>query len=104
MKKNMKKIIGTIAFIAAMSPFVAFASTSVSLSTVSQQVSVGQQVTVTVSLAPIAKIYTSKVVLSYSGSLLTETRFTFGPTWIPVSQSGYDSIDAVTGVLTKTAG
>lgn len=50
------------------------------------------------------KIYTTKLVLGFPAKALKVESFTFGGGWIPLSQPGYDTIDAVNGILIKTAG
>jgi len=102
--KNMKKILGIIAVLAAMSPVLAHASTNVALNALSQSVKAGQQVTVTIAVQPSAIIYTSKISLSYSSDLLQETGFTLASNWMALSQSGYDNVDPISGTIIKTAG
>src|SRR3989338_9882807 len=84
---------------------IAGASTIVlSPSTVS--VTKGQTFSVLVSVDPAGvKLYTVKGVVTYPADMLEATSFTFAagtPMWIPLSQSGYDSMTA--GNVTKTAG
>jgi len=84
---------------------IAGASTVVlSPSTVS--VTKGQSFSVLVSVDPAGvKLYTVKGVVTYPADMLEATSFTFAagtPMWIPLSQSGYDSMTA--GNVTKTAG
>jgi hypothetical protein len=50
------------------------------------------------------KGYTAKLVLRMPPDILKVESFQFGDSWIPLSQPGYDSIDAVNGTLIKTAG
>src|SRR3990167_6786715 len=84
---------------------IAGASTVVlSPSTVS--VTKGQTFSVLVNIDPAGvKLYTVKGVVTYPADMLEATSFTFAagtPMWIPLSQSGYDSMTA--GNVTKTAG
>jgi len=66
----------------------------------------GQTFTVTVNVEPAGvKLYTIKGVVTYPADILEATAFAFAagtPAWIPLSQSGYDSMTA--GNVTKTAG
>jgi len=66
----------------------------------------GQTFIVTVNVEPAGvKLYTIKGVVTYPADILEATAFAFAagtPAWIPLSQSGYDSMTA--GNVTKTAG
>ncbi len=55
-------------------------------------------------ISPAEKIYTAKAQVSYPVELLKVESFTFNSNWMPISQSGYDTIDNNTGLLIKTAG
>ena len=55
-------------------------------------------------ISPAEKIYTVGAQLSYPADLLKVDSFSFASTWMPLSQSGYDSIDNTSGLLIKTAG
>jgi len=84
---------------------IASASTIVlSPSTVS--VTKGQTFEVLINVDPAgAKVYTVKGIVTYPADILEATSFAFAagtPMWIPLSQSGYDSMTA--GNVTKTAG
>ena len=50
------------------------------------------------------KNYTVKVELEYPSDLLEIKSFTFGSSWMILSQPGYDLIDNENGFLIKTAG
>ncbi len=50
------------------------------------------------------KNYTAKLILGFPATTLKVESFQFGGSWIPLSQPGYDMIDAAGGVLIKTAG
>jgi hypothetical protein len=50
------------------------------------------------------KQYTVRVALNFDPSLVEVRSFSFVPEWMPVSQPGYDSIDARKGQIVKTAG
>lgn len=84
---------------------IASASTII-LSPSTIPVTKGQTFSVLVNIDPAgAKLYTVKGVVTYPADMLEATSFTFAagtPMWIPLSQSGYDSMTA--GNVTKTAG
>lgn len=84
---------------------VAFASTNISLTPTSVNVQEGQIFSLQVSVAPQGvKNYTIKTEVAYPADLLEVKSFTFGSSWMPLSQPGYDLIDNKNGVLIKTAG
>jgi len=81
------------------------AATNISFSPPSITVKQGQTFMLTTSVNPQGiKNYTVKLELNYPVELLEVKSFTFGSTWMPLSQSGYDSIDNTKGILIKTAG
>lgn len=81
------------------------AATIVSFSPVSVNVTEGQSFNLVVKVDPQSvKNYTVKLALDYPADLLKVNSFTFGTNWMPVSQTGYDSIDNTNGLLIKTAG
>lgn len=81
------------------------AATTVSLSPTSINAVEGETFTLAVKIDPQGlKNYTAKMELTYPVDLLEVNFFTFGTSWVPVSQPGYDSIDNVNGILVKTAG
>ena len=83
----------------------AFAATSVSFTPVNVSVRQGQTFTLTIGVNPQgAKNYTAKTELRYPADLLEVKSFTFAPSWMPLSQSGYDLTDNTNGVFIKTAG
>lgn len=101
----MKKIIKLFVLSVAFLPVFALASTNVNLSSVKTSVNTGDIFTVNVTVSPSGEsAYTSKVVVNYNSSLLEATSFSFAPTWLPLSQPGYDSMDQTNGVIIKTAG
>lgn len=69
-------------------------------------VEVGKTFTIPVTITPAAgeKNYTAKLALDYSPSVLEVVSFNFKPTWLPVTQPGYDSVDNDRGEMIKTAG
>jgi len=78
---------------------------SVSLSPVSVSVEKGKTFSVTAVVDPAsAKIYTSKMELSYPADVLEITSFTLASKWMALSQEGYDLIDNAAGKIVKTAG
>ena len=101
----MKKILATAIVFASLLPALAYAKTDVSLSAAGQSLTVGQTFTVTVGIVPSPETaYTSKIALSYSSATLEATSFSFAPTWLALSQSGYDTMDSINGMIVKTAG
>lgn len=104
----MKKSIFTVllgGLIALVLTTPVLAATTVSLSPAVVNVIEGQNFNLTVKIDPQGlKNYTAKIELTYPADLLRVNSFTFGSSWMPVSQPGYDSIDNTSGVLIKTAG
>lgn len=101
MKTKLIALIGTLALVVPLGALAA----SVSLSPTTASVHAGDTFSVAVTANPASlKIYSVRANISFDSSKVTITGFTFAGTWIPVSQSGYDSIDNVGGVLIKTAG
>jgi len=100
----MKKISFYVALLAILiSPIITSAST-IDLSTGGNYVA-GHTYLVDVVVNPqTSKIYTSKVAISFPTDILQVKSFSFANGWIPLSQTGYDSIDNTGGVLIKTAG
>jgi len=104
----MKKTIFTVLFaglvvLVLITPVLA--ATTVSLSPTSISATAGQNFVLTVKIDPQSvKNYTAKMELTYPTDLLRVNSFTFGTSWMPVSQPGYDSIDNINGILVKTAG
>ncbi len=102
--KNIRNIIPIVVSAVLLAAPV-LAATDVTLSPASATVSQGKTFTVSISVNPNAvKNYTVKAQLNYPADLLEVTGFTFAPTWMQLSQPGYDSIDNTNGVLIKTAG
>ncbi|MFZ2621434.1 MAG: cohesin domain-containing protein [Minisyncoccia bacterium] len=101
----MKKIITTIAVLGTLIPALTFAKTDVSVVASTKTVKVGDVITVTIALNPAGEsAYTSKVAVSFPVDMLQATGFTFAPSWLSLSQPGYDLMDNTTGSLIKTAG
>ncbi len=98
MKKSL--IISALAFAFAALP--AYAST-LELSPRAVTVAPGQTVSVVVSVNPAgATLSAVKSDIAYPAGLLTPTSFTFAPTWIPLTQNGYDQMGG--GTVIKSAG
>ncbi len=65
----------------------------------------GESFNVSVSINPQSStIYTAKLNLKYPADMLSVESWSFGGSWSPLNQPGYDSIDNNNGTLTKTAG
>ena len=98
----MKKIIIAIAFLFSLS--VAEAAT-INILPSSIEASKGQSFSMAVMADPQSdKGYTVKLELSYPADLLEVVSFSFADKWLPLSVSGYDLVDNITGDLVKTAG
>ncbi len=77
----------------------------ISLSPTTVSVTKGQTFTVSVAVNPAGtNVYTVKSSVSYPAALVQETSFAFDTGWMPLSMSGYDSVDNTNGTLIKTAG
>jgi len=104
----MKKTIFTVlitGLVALALTAPVLAATTVSLSPTSISATEGRNFVLTVKIDPQGlKNYTAKMELTYPADLLRVNSFTFGTSWMPVSQPGYDSIDNINGILVKTAG
>ncbi len=104
----MNKKIYTIASLALFGLMVAanYASAATfQFSPANFNVTAGQTFTVTVALNPEGvKNYTSKMVVGFPSDILQVNSFTYANSWMPITSSGYDSVDNTNGVLTKTAG
>ncbi len=97
----MKIILPAIIF--ASFPLTLLGST-VYFSPSSVSVRPGQLVTAQIFVDPQGTAYTSKVVLSFTPEVLSYSSFTQASGWLPLSQSGYDSVDNSNSSLIKTAG
>lgn len=96
-------IITTLLILSALPLGVGAATLSMSPGTITVQE--GQNFNLSLTLNPAGKTqYTTKVELSYPADLLEVKIFSFGGTWLPLVQSGYDLIDNVSGKIIKTAG
>lgn len=85
--------------------FSALPASAATVSLVPQAVSVapGDTVTVTISVDPAgATLAALKSEISYPTSLLTPTSFALAPTWIAMTQAGYDQMGS--GIVIKSAG
>jgi hypothetical protein len=83
----------------------ALAATTASLTPVSVKVAAGQQFNVVIAVNPNGTDnYAEQLQINYPANLLQVSAFNLGSGWMALSQSGYDSVDNVNGVLTKTAG
>ncbi|MDD5060964.1 MAG: cohesin domain-containing protein [Candidatus Marinimicrobia bacterium] len=102
MKKQIfSLILGSLVF----GVMTAFAATTVSLAPVNVAVEEGQEFNLAVSVNPQSvENYTVKLEIKYPADTLEVGSFAFGSGWMPLAQSGYDSIDNNNGVLIKTAG
>jgi len=104
MKNNVLKI-SLVMLGAAVLATPVLAATTVSFSPVNISVSQGKTFNVTVAVNPQGvNNYTAKIQLNYPANLLEVKSFSFGNSWMPLTQSGYDLIDNTNGVLIKTAG
>jgi hypothetical protein len=104
----MKKIISTMIVTAcaigfSVAPVLAATTASFSPSTI--KVVTGQTFNMVVSVNPNgATDYAEKVVVNYPADLLSVSAFNYSSNSMPLTQTGYDSIDNANGVMIKTAG
>lgn len=83
----------------------AMAATTVSFSPVSINAVSGKTFNVVVAVNPQGiSNYTEKIELTYPTDILEVKSFSFGNSWMALSQTGYDLIDNTNGILIKTAG
>ena len=100
-----KTVLSLIAIGTILIPTLAIAKTAVNLESASATVRVGQQLSVSIMVAPVDEsAFTSKIALSYPSNLLDVSSFSFAPSWLPLAMPGYDVIDATAGSIIKTAG
>lgn len=86
-------------------PSVADAAASVVFQGSPVNVTVGETYTVIVAVNPSgAPVYTSHLTIAYPTDMLTFTSFTLAPSWVALTQPGYDGVDTDLGIITKTAG
>lgn len=98
--KRLGHIIIALASLMAATP--ALAST-ITLAPTTASVAAGQTVSVMVSVdAGQTAAVTAKAVITYPADTLEAVSFSFAPTWIQLSQPGYDSMAG--GTVVKTAG
>ena len=100
MTRNIKwagALVPVLMLIAAAPAYAA----SISLTPSTISVVRGQTVTVQVVVdSGTAQTVTAEAQLSYPSSILTATSFTFAPSWIQLSQPGYDSMGGGTEIKT----
>ncbi|XOB42350.1 MAG: hypothetical protein ACKKMP_03255 [Candidatus Nealsonbacteria bacterium] len=96
-------ILGVLGIVVLAVPVLA--STALSLSPTSINVTQGQNFNQVITINPQGvKNYTVKVELQYPADLLEVRTFTLANNWMALSQQGYDLIDNENGLLIKTAG
>jgi len=104
----MKKILLTISLTvlgAIVLATSAMAATTVSFSPASVNVVSGKSFNVVIAINPQGvNNYTEKIELTYPADILEVRSFSFGNSWMALSQTGYDLIDNTNGILVKTAG
>ena len=105
MKKITLTSIAAVALGTTLFAFTALAATTASITPTSVKVVAGQQFNVVVAVNPNGTSnYAEQLQIDYPANLLQVTAFNIGSSWMPLTESGYDSIDNTNGVLTKTAG
>jgi hypothetical protein len=83
----------------------ALAATTASISPTNVKVVAGQQFNVVVAVNPNGTSnYAEQLQINYPANLLQVSAFNIGSGWMALTQTGYDSVDNVNGVLIKTAG
>ncbi|MDR3571837.1 MAG: cohesin domain-containing protein [Candidatus Pacebacteria bacterium] len=93
-------VIGTLFLV----PSLALAA-SIQLTPSTVTVVAGQTFTVTVTATPSGTpLYTSSANIQFNSNILSATAFSLAPTWIAVTQSGYDLMDNTNGTVIKTGG
>ncbi|MBP9847578.1 MAG: hypothetical protein KBD43_16090 [Saprospiraceae bacterium] len=106
--KNLFKLLGasTLFYLALIIVFPSnhVSATTASLFTSNNQVTVGQNFVVRVSIAPNNINFAEKIEIKFPPDILEAKSFTFANTWMALSQNDYDIVDNVNGILTKTAG
>ena len=103
----MKKIILLIISIIVLASFSFNVQAAANFSFSPGEISAktGQNFNLSVSIDPQGvKIYTAKVEINFPADLLKPESFSFGPGWMPLSQTEYDLTDNANGILIKTAG
>lgn len=81
------------------------AATSVSFSPTSINTTNGQNFNVAITVNPQGvNNYAEKIELNYPSDILEVKSFSFGNTWMALTQPGYDLIDNTNGILIKSAG
>ncbi|MDO8561275.1 MAG: hypothetical protein Q7S05_00410 [bacterium] len=97
------KYIAFFSLAAFLAPAVALAASLAPLPD-ALSLQTGRDYSIPIYVTPTAgeKIYTVKVTLSYPSELVSVTGFSFAPSWLPLTQPGYDSIG--NGTVIKTAG
>lgn len=104
MKTNIFSLVILIALASLIAGVPALAA-NIFISPENINVKAGQSFDVTISIDPKnVSVYTVKADLSFPANLLELKSFTFSGTWIPLSQTGYDSVNNSAGIMIKTAG
>ena len=85
-------------------PLSVLAATNLSFSPASIDVEPGDDFVVVISVEPEEAVYTVKLELNFPAELLEIKSFTFGQSWIQLSQDEYNLVDNENGLLVKTAG
>ena len=97
------KILKILTLFGALALALPAHAATLALSPATVSVAPGATVTVTVSVDPqSATVAAVKTELAYPSALLTPMAFSFAPTWIPVTHSGYDQMTG--GTIIKSAG
>lgn len=101
----MRNITSITTLLATLLIAVPASAATISLLPTTVSVTKGQTFTVAVAVDPgSTNAYTVKSAVSYPAALVEATSFSFDSGWIPLSMSGYDSVDNTGGTLVKTAG
>ena len=102
----MNRLFGflTINTLALLVVIPAYAAT-ITLSPTTVSVVKGQNISMVIQVDPAgSKVYTVKNSISFPASLLEVASFTQSEGWVPLSMTGYDSVDNTSGTVIKTAG
>lgn len=100
----MKKLLTLIISIASVLPAMASAASFV-VAPSSGSYTAGDTVVLSVSVAPAeSTVYTAMLDARFSPDTFEVVSFSMNDNMIPLKQSGYDAVDNVAGVFTKTGG
>lgn len=105
MKKTILTGIAAVALGTISFALPVLAATTASITPANVTVTAGQQFNVVVAVNPNGTTdYAEQLQINYPAGFLQVASFNIGSGWMALTQTGYDSVDNVNGVLTKTGG